>query len=1265
MMTNLRSLVFQKIDWKSFLFIWFWVLWLMQSAAAQPERIQFGQIPFENELSQNTVQCIVQDPKGFLWIGTSDGLNRYDGYRFQIYRNRPDDPQSLPNNDINALCVDRTGTLWIGTQGGGLCRYDPARDCFVSLRATGRTPSDLPDDNIREILEDANGTLWVGAFQGLFACDRDRTSWRAFRHDPRNPHSLPPFPVFALCSDLKGRLWVGTAGGGVCRADRADGTFTAFKNNPADPNSLSGDYIRSMYCDRQGNVWIGTRSAGLSRWVESEGRFRVYRNDPLQPRSLSQNTVRAMFQDSRGTFWVGTLGGGLCRYHPGPDDFTAFKTDTLVTGNIASNQVCTLFEDAAGILWIGTNGSGLCWYNPRLANFFTFRHDPNNPNSLSHNFVSKFWQDETGILWIGTIGGGLCRYDRQAGVITTYKHDPQRPDSIPNNDVYAVGQDARGVFWVGTSNGLAVLDRQSGRFRTYRNDPARPDSIGSNSIRCFLNDRQGRLWVGTYGGGLCRYNPETDGFTVYRSDPQNPKSLATNNVWTIEADPENRIWVGMGDGGLGCLNEANGEFTAYRPNPDVPGSLTGGTVWDIQFDRQGQMWVGTLGGGLCRFLPQTGTFEPWREINGLANDTVYAILEGNAGDFWLSTNHGLSCFSPQTRRFRNFEAADGLQANEFNFGSCFRTRDGEMFFGGVNGVTSFYPEAIVQNTYVPPVVFTDFRIFNQRPKLPVGIYAASEIEVTYRDNTLTFEFAALNFTSARKNQYAYRLEGFNRNWIQLGTQRTVTFTNLDPGTYVLRVKGSNNDGVWNETGATLILHVQPPLWKTGWAYLFYLVSTISLTVGGYRWRVRTLRERNRELEHKVAERTVELAENIEQLRLAKLEAERKNQELDQKIKEVARKNQELVASHQQADRIFSALAEALPGTVLDGKYRLDRKIGAGGFGAVFRGTQLALERAVAIKVFRPSPGNDSADAVERFRLEAISASRIQHPNAVAVLDSGISVEGIAYIVMELLAGHSLAQELKFRRQLSLRRTTEILTGVGNALAEAHRLGIIHRDIKPENIFLHRTAEGEVVKVVDFGIAKLVGNESGQDWQNLTATGGIVGTPTYMAPERLRNQPYDGKSDVYSLGVTVFEMLAGRPPFQSAVSGFVDIVMAHLQEIPPRLRDFNPALPPEIEELVLRALEKSPAQRPSAHEFAALFQTLAEPFWEPVAASEELWLDPATDISEVPTGTHSELLRVVGIPATETPANLTVQRTNPGFGSITQEVESDRTKEHKP
>ncbi len=520
-----------------------------------------------------------------------------------------------------------------------------------------------------------------------------------------------------------------------------------------------------------------------------------------------------------------------------------------------------------------------------------------------------------------------------------------------------------------------------------------------------------------------------------------------------------------------------------------------------------------------------------------------------------------------------------------------------IWFGGTQGLIRVDPRQI--KTPPPPISVLVRKILagNTQELIFGGTTdtgAISTIELPYAANRLRIECALPVFIEEQATRYQYFLEGSDAGWSEWTTETVKEYTNLHEGRYRVRIRAEDAPGQPSlETACEF--QILPPWYRTWWAYLGYLAGFAWAGMGIIRWRVQTLEDQKEALEQIVVERTQtvtqqnaeldainrQLAENVEQLREAQLETERKNQELQLK-------NEELIASQQRADRIFSALAQALPGTVLDGKYRLDSKIGEGGFGAVFRGTHLGLNRPIAIKVFKPSHGNDSADAVERFRREGVSASRLNHPNAVRVLDFGISEQGIAYLVMELLQGHSLYHEMKLHRVLSPTRTADILVPICSALAEAHRLGIIHRDIKPENIFLNKTPEGEIVKVVDFGVAKLAKTESGGQLKQLTETGMVVGTPIYVAPERLTSDVFDGKSDVYSLGIMLFQMLTGTLPFNPFANNPMQVFLAALHIAPPAPNKINPKLSSEVSAVVLSALEKDPNHRPTARELARAF-----------------------------------------------------------------------------
>ncbi|HNB70204.1 MAG TPA: two-component regulator propeller domain-containing protein [Acidobacteriota bacterium] len=1163
-------------------------LTLLQVWATPPTPpVKFHHLSIEQGLSQSSILCIWQDQQGFLWFGTQDGLNRYDGYTFLVYRNDPQLLTTLSSNRVGTLFQDQSKQLWVGTN-NGLNRFDPSTGTFTRFLNQPQDPTTVSSNRISAICEDQTGRLWIGtADQGL-NCLNPTTGFKRFQHQPHNANSLSGDQITALFCDRAGVLWIGTAQDGLNRFDPTTGNFIRVPINSQNPSENISGQIRVISEDQTGALWVGTADQGLFQIDRTTGTTTHFFNDPANPLSLSNNSVRALLLDRKGAVWIGT-DTGLNRFDPSSRTFSRFVNDPRNLLSLSHNDIRSVYEDQAGSLWVGTLGGGVNRLDQTTRTFVHYFHDPRSPQSLGHNGVRALYADAEGIVWIGTNGGGLDRLDRATGTIRHFTSLSGQSTSLSSNRVWSICPDKSGDLWVGTlGGGLNRFNRKTETALHYTSDPANPTTLSHNNVVALCPSRKGGIWVGTTGGGLNYLEPDTGVFTRFAVDAQNPQGLSSQEVLAIFEDKLGMVWIGTADSGLNCYDPQRNVFTRFQPTVGNPNSINSNTIRALYEDRAGVLWVGT-DSGLNRFDRETQTFTAFTIADGLPNNVIYGILEDWAGNLWLSTNTGLCKFHTVTHTCHNYDLRDGLQSNEFNTGTCFQNAQGEMFFGGINGFNVFHPETILDNPFIPPVVITSFRKLNQQM---TGADLQQVIELRYFENLIAFEFAALNYTLPEKNQYAYRLEGFDKNWILCGDRRYASYTNLEPGTYVFCVKGSNNDGVWNETGIKVRLRVIPPPWKTWWAYSFYLILISLAVFGGYRFQVNRVQARVRLHEARLRAETAEAQAQSVQARAEAIQIEARaaarlaeqNAELDRKNKELERKNEELVASQQQADRIFSALAEALPGTVLDGKYRLDEKIGAGGFGAVFQATHLQLNRLVAVKVFKPKPGNDSADAIERFRQEGISTSRLNHINAIQVLDSGISSEGIAYLVMELLQGHTLADEIRTHRLLPLHRCAEINAQICDALAEAHRLGIIHRDIKPENVFLNQTPVGEVVKVLDFGIAKMLSEDTDEEMAHLTATGGLVGTPLYMAPERLERKPYDGRSDVYSAGIMVYEMLTGKTPFDPGSKGLVGIVMAHLRQTPPPLRQFFVDLPAEIESIVMSALEKNPQSRPTAKEF---------------------------------------------------------------------------------
>jgi len=846
---------------------------LLATVHSEPRRdndIVFESLSLDAGLSQSVVTALWQDRLGFLWVGTQDGLNRYDGAAFRVFKHDPLNPQSLSNTYITAITEDSTGRLWIGTN-SGLNAYDPRTERFTRFYHDPEDPTSLSSDAVSKLLLAADGTLWIGTTGGgLNHLDLQTGAFTRYQNDPASEFSLSTDNVSALYQDREGVLWVGLDGG-LNRFDAVRQRFVRFTSDPDAPGSLPGSSVTALTEDARGHLWVGTFT-GLAVLDESTGRFQTIRYDPTDPHSLSDNAILTLALDGSGVLWVGTMNGGLNRYDPLTGSFIHYQPTPQDSASFPSVAVYAIYQDRSGVLWFGSFGAGLVKYSWTREKFTHYSVIPGDSTSLSDKAVWTFFEDREGVLWVGTVGGGLNRRDPQTGDFRAYMNDPEDPNSLTSNFVMSILEDSQGRFWVGTmGGGLHRFDRATGRFRAY-------SRLGI--IYQIYEDSRGELWICTEIG-LGRYEPETDTFNFYANDPQDPTSLSSNYVLTLVEDQAGRFWLGTFNGGLALFDPERGVFTAYQHDPLDVDSLVDNTVLSIHQDRSGTLWVGTAS-GLERFDPDSGTFRHYRERDGLPNDVIYAMLEDARGALWLSTNRGLSRFDPHTETFRNYTPADGLQSNEFNQGAAYRDSQGRLYFGGINGYNVFDPEAIVDNPYPPPVVITELQLFNQPvapgPESPLqtAIPFAEQLQLTYRQNFLSFEFAALDFTAPERNRYAYRLEGLDEDWNAVGARRFAGYTNLAPGHYTFRVRAANSDGVWNEDGVALPIVITPPFWRT-WAFQGAIaVLLIGAVVGGVTLRLRLIEARNQHLERLVAERTEALNATMVELRRSRDAAEAAN-----------------------------------------------------------------------------------------------------------------------------------------------------------------------------------------------------------------------------------------------------------------------------------------------------------------------------------------------------------------------------------------------------
>ena len=841
---------------------------LAANASAAPVRpIRFDHLSIEEGLSQSTVWKILQDSQGYIWIATEDGLNRYDGLSFKVYRRDPVDPASLPGSYVWDVAEDASGNLWIATE-GGLAKWERKTDRFVRLEA-------LAGKNIRTLsVSSRQNALWIGTRDGgLVRLDLRDLSLTQFSHDAADTGSLADDRVYALLVDAKDRLWVGTDGG-LDRLEPGGHVFTHFTNAPSDPTSLGENKVRVLREDDSGGLWVGTSTAGLNRLDMARGRFERFRHEPNTPASLAHDQVRAILQDRDGRMWVGTSGGlDLFDAHRGT--FTHYRNDPRVPSSLADDHVLALAQDRGGVLWVGTRLGGVHKWNPLSWQFGHVAPEPDSGTGLGSGHVTSFSEDRAGRLWIGTFDAGLYVMDRTTGAMTAYRYDARKPRGLSSDQVMALRRDHKGDLWIGTLNaGFSRLQADTGEFKHYRSSPKHPEGLSFNGVTSIVDDREGRLWLGTYGGGLERFDPETETFTHFRHDPKDPASLGGDRVSSIAEAPDGRLWVGTMEKGLNLLDPRSGRFQRFEHRPEDPRSLPSEVVHSLFVDASGSLWVGTHD-GLSHLLADGRSFESFSTRNGLSSDVVYGVRADSRGRLWLSTNNGLSCFDPRSGQFTNYGVSDGLQAAEFNFGAYYQSPTGELFFGGIYGFNAFMPERLRQASVAPPVVLTSVSVGHRPLAGPAD--EVRRISLGFQDKVLGVDFAALDYTAPHRNRFSYKLEGFDPEWVSLASRPTVTYTNLNPGHYTFRVRGANSDGSWNNEGVSVAVDVAAAPWKTPWAYGVYSIFLVGCVVGLVRVQQRKFEkeaEYARELESRVQERTKALSER-------QLELEQANEELAQ------------------------------------------------------------------------------------------------------------------------------------------------------------------------------------------------------------------------------------------------------------------------------------------------------------------------------------------------------------------------------------------------
>ena len=846
--------------------IWCIPLLGLLSTSVRAQDIKFEYLTPDEGLSQSTVASILQDKAGFMWFGTGSGLNKYDGYTFTKYYHRAEDSTSIAGDNINCIFEDRDGDLWIAND-GGLSLYNRDLDNFINYLPEKNNPNSLSGPRAYHLYEDKKGQLWIGNDgTGLNMFNRKENTFIHYRHNGNDPNSLSNDNVRCIIEDNEGRLWVSTENGGLNLLDPKTNTFAHFYHDANDPGSIPHSNITSMTKDKGGNIWFGTLGGGICRLSSDNSGKPVFETFAPVTTDANRLKVLALFANQRNGMWIGTENGGLDYFDYDRKTFVNFQVNETNPNCLNNNSIHALFEDKAGNIWVGTYTGGVNVVKRNTKKIYTYRKIPGNINSLSYNAVSCFYEDIDGKLWVGTDGGGVNICDRNTGKVV---HLDTKNSSMKSNAVLAICSDGDQDVWVGGWDcALNLYNRKSMAFTTFTSDK---NGIPNNNIYDFLLDRKGRLWM-TFGGfGFAQYHKSSKTFTTYTTENSD---LNSSWVLNLVEDFDGNIILGHTDG-FSVFNPEKETFKNFSFKESDENSLSNNQISIIMVARDSTYWIGTIN-GLNHFDPGNLKFTRYYVQNGLPSNNITGLVEDDHGELWISTSDGISKFEPQTGKFKNYNLTDGLQGKSFIRNSCYKSAKGEILFGGTNGYNIFLPDSLHDNSTIPPVVITGFTIFNKPVAINVhgsplkkDISQTKKITLTYKQSVFSFEYVALDYTAPGQNQYAYKLEGFEDDWNYVGTKRLASYTNLDAGNYVFRVKGSNNDGIWNEEGASLMIKIKPPFWKTWIFRIAVILILASLVYFFVRQRIEQVKKDKEILEKKIRE-----GEEVIQQKMAEVEHQR-------------------------------------------------------------------------------------------------------------------------------------------------------------------------------------------------------------------------------------------------------------------------------------------------------------------------------------------------------------------------------------------------------
>ncbi len=847
-----------------------WILWvgvLLYSSinwvSAQSKVVKFRNLNSADGLSQVTIYDIFQDHRGLIWIGTSDGLNKYDGRTFEVYQHQPEDSTSISNNDIRFIFEDSKYRLWIGSS-SGLDRLDWKVNGFRHYRHVPADPQSFSSNYISDMVEDRQGNLWV-------ATKHEREHLHRFEPESglcqRYTNPISQSPVNKMLIDSQDQIWLLHEDHSITGFSLSQKSF--FRIN----DKLPGEPL-CIFEDRQNRIWIGLDEGGVVKHQVGSDSWTTLAPGPERKGSIGNDVVRDIIEDENGHLWMATY-GGLSYLDKKTDRFTNFRDEALNPVSIASNFLFCLLRDRSNRIWIGSTDAGISIIDPQTQQFQHYASLGTSQNSLSNNAVWSLTESTDRILWIGT-SGGLNRLDRNTNELRSFLHDPANPRSLSHNRVWSLAAENAQTMWVGTSAGLnkmEILEDGGAAFTAYQYDPMDSTTISSNSIRNILIDRSGRFWVGTTQDGLNFFDRGTGAFKRIYHHPGKANSLSDNRIRALLEDRSDRFWIATSNG-LNLFDRSTNQFQSFYHQYGDATSLSDSQVRCLAEDGNGQIWIGTERGlNLLEEVTADGKakFRTIRVGNKLNDDRIYSLQVDSENNLWLGTNRGLLHYAPGSGTLRTYDTRDGLQANEFNQGASYSNQAGEMFFGGVNGFNIFDPLSVQPLEESPAVIFTNLSVLHADAQLGEGnhlrqhINVAEDIYLNYSDKTFSIAFTTLHFSGSQKDRFAYRLVPFEEEWVYIEGRNFAYYTNLPPGEYAFQVKAADSHGQWKETFHSIGVHIHPAFWQTWWFRTLLVLTVLLISVALYRWRIHSLLNSKHQLEVKVKERTEQLRQQKEEL----------------------------------------------------------------------------------------------------------------------------------------------------------------------------------------------------------------------------------------------------------------------------------------------------------------------------------------------------------------------------------------------------------------